>query len=655
MKIRLLLLLAGAMPLVAQPYSQNPKPVRDLSAMEPVLAKIAAWQYNQSREPLYDFGEFVQSALASPAQRRQIEARLLEMLQSNATLAGKDFACRQLSFIGTEASVPVLSGMVARPETSDMARYALERIPGAAAVDALRKALESTSGRAKIGVINSLGARRDAGSVPALKLLIASTDQGISEAAMAALAGIADRAALNALATARSGLGGTRRLRASEAYLRCAGQLAAEGNKADALQVYRKLSAPEEPEAIRVVALGGLASVAGTDAVAQLQAELASPSPVVQAAAIRLLSGMPGPQITRIFVQSFPKLPAAAQVRILAALGDRRDASARPLVTGALKSSEPAVRTGALLALATIGDGSNVMALAEAAAQATGREQEAARQSLNTLRGADVEGAIVAGIGSASGGARLELIRTAGERGLSAAAGTLVRAAQDPAREVRSESLRALRTVAGPAQAADLLALLLADQGAADRRETASALAAALKRSEQSRVAEVVAAYQSARNPQIRIALLDVMGQASSDSALPVLRSSLADTDPEIARAAILALSDWLTPAPLPDLLAVAKNGSTPTLQILALRGYIKLIAAPSNRSMSETVKMLGEAMRLAQQPQERRSVLSLLPGYPNQEALQIAEAAAADSAIEREARSVVSRIKLSLGAEARP
>jgi hypothetical protein len=105
----------------------------------------------------------------------------------------------------------------------------------------------------------------------------------------------------------------------------------------------------------------------------------------------------------------------------------------------------------------------------------------------------------------------------------------------------------------------------------------------------------------------------------------------------------------------LADLLAVARNGATPTLQILGLRGYIKLIAAPSNRSIAETVKLLAEAMRLAQQPQERRSVLSMLPGYPTQEALRIAEAAAADSAVEREARSVISRIKLSLGAETRP
>ena len=61
------------------------------------------------------------------------------------------------------------------------------------------------------------------------------------------------------------------------------------------------------------------------------------------------------------------------------------------------------------------------------------------------------------------------------------------------------------------------------------------------------------------------------MGQVSAAEALPDLRAALKDPDQEIARSAILALSAWQTPEPLPDLLDVARNDSNPTRRILAL------------------------------------------------------------------------------------
>ena len=648
----ILIAVAVAIPLAGQPYGPKPRPVRKLAEMEPVLARIAAWEYSQSREPLYDFAEFLQGALGSPAELQRIESRLLRILESDATLAGKDFVCRQLSFIGTEASAPVLAGMLARPETNDMARYALERIPGPAPGEALRGALAKTSGKAKVGVINSLGQRGDAKSVPALASLIGSPDEGISEAAVAALAAIGNQPALKALAAGRRRLNGIGRLRASEAYLRCAGSLAAAGNRAAALKVYRELKADGEPEMIRVAALSGLAAVAGKESIPELESNLASRSPKVQAAAIRLLNDIPGPEITRLLAGTFAKLSPAGQVRVLAALGGRGDAGARPLVTAALQSADPGVRIQALAALGRLGDGASAMTLAGVAAKAGGSERDAARQSLYTLRGTDVEAAIVTGIGSATGGARIELIRAAGERGISAAADALVSAARDPDREVRRESVRALRSVAGPAQSTALLTLLLGAQSASDRREVSATLAAALRRSSPPSIGEAIAAYQAEPNPQIRAALLDVMGKVSAGEALPVLRRSLTDSDPEIARAAILALSEWMTPDPMQDLLTAARSAANPAHRVLALRGFIKLIPAPSNRSMSDTAGLLAEAMRLAAQPEEKRAVLALLPDYPTQETLRIAQALVEDGAVAREARYAVSRIRLALGAE---
>ena len=138
------------------------------------------------------------------------------------------------------------------------------------------------------------------------------------------------------------------------------------------------------------------------------------------------------------------------------------------------------------------------------------------------------------------------------------------------------------------------------------------------------------------------------MGQISVGEALPVLRKGLKDPAPEIVRASILALSEWSDPAPIPDLVAVATSG-TEAQQILALRGYLKLMALPSQRPIAESVKILTEAMRLAKQPTEKKAVLSLLPMYPTKESLQLAEAAVNDQAVAQEARAAVKSLRAAM------
>src|SRR5439155_6386607 len=167
-------IISAAMTMVA-PAQVSPKAVRTASEMDPLLASLATYEYGQSRQAQAQFTQFVQDSMASPALLKQVEARLLAFLQSNATAAGKQFALRELSLIGTEASIPVLTPMLLQPATSEMARFALARIPGETAGEALCGSLVKASGSIRIGIIGSLGQRRDAKAVPALAALAASS------------------------------------------------------------------------------------------------------------------------------------------------------------------------------------------------------------------------------------------------------------------------------------------------------------------------------------------------------------------------------------------------------------------------------------------------------------------------------------------------
>ena len=93
-----------------------------LADMEPVLARVAAWDPAQARDPLFEFTNFLRAALNSKSELPQIEARLLRMLapDSKSSTAGKEFVCRQLSLIGTDASVPVLARLLNDPAMAEM-------------------------------------------------------------------------------------------------------------------------------------------------------------------------------------------------------------------------------------------------------------------------------------------------------------------------------------------------------------------------------------------------------------------------------------------------------------------------------------------------------------------------------------------------------
>jgi HEAT repeat protein len=573
----------------------------------------------------------------------ETEKRLIEFLRSSATLAGKDFVCRQLSVIGGAASVPALEAMLTSADTVEMARYALERIPGDASAAALRNALGKAPEKARIGVVNSLGVKRDPQAAAALAKLAGSPDPVMAEAAMSSLGKIASPPALATLAGLRK-QGNQTAMRAS---LEAADHLAGGTNKAAATAIYRELSAGASPVMIRIGGLQGLAATLGKDAVPQLASAMKESDAKVQAAAIRFLNGIPGPEATAVFTREWDKLPAAGRAQAVTALANRGE---RAAVAKAMKDSDEGVRIAALAGLAAVGDPSSVTAIAETAASETVSEAErtAARGALDRMRGEAVDRAMVAAIPGAQGKVKIELIRSAGERGIGAASPALLAAVRDSDTAVRREAFRALRETAGEAEVQPLLALLTASASEADRRESERALSAALRRAP-GRNAAVMEAYRGASAVPVKASLLQVMGQAGAKDSLPMLKATLDDPNPDLVRAAILALTEWPEAEPLGDLQSLAARTKNTVHQVLSLRGVLRLMDLPSQRTPNESVKILGEVMKLAQQAEEKRGVLALLPRFPTKEALMIAESAEKDAAVANEAKAAVQRLRRSV------
>jgi type 1 glutamine amidotransferase len=270
-------------PAILQPYldgiqfalgdykvDTTPKPIAssgkgsDMAELQELLEKVKTYDWGQSRLALTDVTDIIKKAYGNEAELAKIETALLGVLNSDAKRAGKQFVCRQLSIIGTEQSVPTLAQMLAGEETSDMARYALERIPGTAVNDALRGALRKVRGNAKarIGIINSLGVRKDEGSVRILGRILGRANGDTAMAAAAALGQIANADATEALAQAKDKATGKLQMVVLDSYLKCADQLVADGNKVKALTIYKELQKEGMPKPIRTAALTGMLNAA---------------------------------------------------------------------------------------------------------------------------------------------------------------------------------------------------------------------------------------------------------------------------------------------------------------------------------------------------------------------------------------------------------
>jgi len=106
---------------------------------------------------------------AETAQHPTMEAKLrVALARPEITEAGRQFVCRMLGLVGTEACIPDVAALLGDSATADVARSALDFIPDRAVDAAYRAALGKMRGSAKIGLMGSMAWRGDVESIAAL-------------------------------------------------------------------------------------------------------------------------------------------------------------------------------------------------------------------------------------------------------------------------------------------------------------------------------------------------------------------------------------------------------------------------------------------------------------------------------------------------------
>jgi HEAT repeat protein len=210
----------------------------DLAALAPIEEAVTASHGNQDLH-------------------RDLENRLCEALAGELSRDARDYVCRKLAIVGTAASVPALAALLTSADSSHMSRFALEQIPAPEAAAALRDALARVSGTVKIGIISSIGRRRDSVAVDELGRLLVDPDAAVARAASLALGAIGSAESARVL---QAGLAGTnvKRSVVIDALLSCAESLLSQNKKSDAVAIYQKFADDNQPRIVRLAATRGL-------------------------------------------------------------------------------------------------------------------------------------------------------------------------------------------------------------------------------------------------------------------------------------------------------------------------------------------------------------------------------------------------------------
>ncbi|MDX9973116.1 MAG: HEAT repeat domain-containing protein [FCB group bacterium] len=494
------------------------------------------------------------------AQAAFDEAAAIGVLTGESTPLQKQETCRALRQKGTVACIPALAAMLPNPELSHMARYALEVMPYPEATQALRDALPKAQGPAKVGVIISIGARRDAEAVGVLTEALSDSDADVARAAAGALGRIATPDSTDALLAFRAEAPEAVHPALAEGLLAAGQYLTREGKGKDAAAIYNVMLGGEWPAYARLGAFRGLTAAEPKKAPKRLLAALAGYDPQFRDLAAQIISETTG--ATKRYVKAMPNLSPTGQIALLRGLAGRKDPEARPAVAQALSSEDPAVKLAAVSALGTLGNAEDVAALTMLLSADDAETVATADASLAAMTGGDIDPAIAAAYENATPALRAKLLELLANRRAEQAVPLAVAGLKDGDAAIRAASFNVLSMLGRQEQLADVMAALAATTENSERSAAEKALVGMAARGGEPMIDGVLGTLDGS-SVENRVVLLRVLASTGNPKALDAVLASLDGADEAVRNEAA-----WAAIAAATEL---GKNPGTKELAVNAL------------------------------------------------------------------------------------
>lgn len=579
------------------------------------------------------------------------ENEALAVLKSEAPAADKALACKKLAIDGSAASVPELAKLLPDPQLQSWARIALEAIPGPEADEALRKATDSLQGRLLIGVINSLGVRRDSKAVEQLAKRLEDKDADVASAAAVALGRIGDAAAVKSLREALPNSPKPVNSAVAEGLILCAEERLAKDQAAEAIEIYDQIRKAQVPQQRYLEATRGAILARKDEGIPLLLEQLRAPEKNLFQIGLSTAREFPGGTVDKSLADEVEKLTAERAALLITAMADRPKTVVVATIVKAAGAGPKEVRIAAINALSRVGDASSVPALLQTALDADADLAQAAKSTLAELRGEKVDSQIAAALPNATGKQLSLLLELVGSRRIEATA-SLIKALDSNDKATRTAALAALGETVDAKNLNVLIAQVVTPKRAEDAEAAEKALLAASIRmpDREACATELSAAIDKTNSLPTKVKLFEVIGSVGGKKALAAVAAAGKSSQPELQDIATKLLGEWTTEDAAPVLLELAKMPGH-KYQGRAIKGYIR-IARQFVLPEDQRNEMAKQAMDAAKATADKKLVLVVLQRYPNNSTLSQAIAAMKVPELNDDATATVMSIAQSLKAK---
>ncbi|MFZ9838183.1 MAG: HEAT repeat domain-containing protein [Opitutaceae bacterium] len=545
-------------------------PLVRAAAGEPSAPALESLTYSGDQSALATLDREWREAGRDARKLAALEDRLVELLRRpESTFAARQAASQRLALVlasgPTGAFRPVtartLATMLGEERDADLARQILELVPGAAAETSLLAALSKAHGRLRLGLLDSLGRRRDPGAVPALATLLNDADLATVKAAAAALGRIGNapaEAALRGATTVPPAIVGAARLEA-----------AARLPTTEAIPVLRTLEGDTQlPLPVRTGAFRLLLEREPALAAERVREALRGTSPPRRAAALEALADRREPALISAVGSELTTLDPVTAAGAVAALGRAGLGEAVPAVLAATRHPHADVRAEAVSALGSLpGSPAVVDRLLELVP-----ELREARRSLARLKGAEVAASLLEGAARGPEPRRLACLEQLALRRQTEGLALLRQSRADPSAAIRGAAAAALGEIAPPADLALLTDWAAQATDEDEQGRTLRAVVTLLQRHRtESGLAGTFYSRLEAAPPEVARRLLPALVRLGTPEAAAVAGRLAAAPDAALARAAVDTLARWTDATNLPGLANAAENARSPEIKAAAV------------------------------------------------------------------------------------
>jgi len=584
------------------------------------------------------------------------EQTLLAVLRGDAAEADKAMACKELAVFGSVDAVPDLAKLLDNERLASWARIPLEAIPDAECDAALREAAGRLSGRLLVGVINSLGVRRDAAAVELLAKRLGDGDPTVADAAAAALGNVGNAAAAEPLRKALASASPALRASAAEGCVLCAERLLADTQTAAATALYDAVRQADVPRQRLIEATRGAILARGEQGVPLLLETLRSPDRDENRIALGAARELKTEGVVAALVAELPRSTAERAVLLIEALADLGGSVAVPAMLQATATGPKPVRLAAMRALGRSGDASCVDPLLAAAADGDVELAASAKTALAELSGGGTKGIddqIRGRLVQARGPRLPQLIEIVGLRRIDAV-DEVAAALGNPDPAVRGTALACLGEIVDLERLQLLVQQAVAPKDPADAEVAMKALrAASVRMADREACADKLVSAMASAPPQTKVAILEILGEVAGSRSLAALVAAAKSDDAALQDASTRLLGNWMTAEAGPPLLELANGLTVGKFQSRAFRGYLRILRQFTTDDADRS-RMGRLAYAAARTADDRKAVLDAVRRTPTMDMLTLVVEAGETPELREDARIATATIMSKMG-EATP